>query len=1073
MTKDTFFAYKWHIDKSEENITCIRIYGCDENGDSVCVCIDDFTPYFYIELPTDIDWNNSCKAQLLGDAIDKLCGTTPPIKKQIMYKRKLYGSHIDKNGKYEKFPYLLCAFYNKQDSKNLFYKAKHPIYVSTCGEIRIKIHERDTDPVLQLACCQKIPVCGWINFSGTTPDEEDRVTICKKEYISHRKSLTANTVLTRPPNVNIMGMDIEVNSSVTTAMPNPEKDLDVVFQIACIISRAYDKPSDYKKHILSLCDPDPEKTGSDVTIHKYNSEMEMLMGLVQMVRDHDIHVIAGFNILRFDMDYLVKRAVFLRDMYSFSVFGFHKTKHAEVLSIKWSSSAYKNQSFDYLDGEGRLYIDLLPLIQRSYKFNNYKLTTCAQNLLGESKDPLSVKGIFKCWRMGLTGTKKGCQALGVCAKYCVQDALLCNKLMGHLHTWIDLTEMSRICNVQPFTLYTSGQQIKVYSQVYKFCMGENIVVEKDGYKAKDTDGLVGATVFDPVVGYHINVLPFDFASLYPTTIIAYNIDYSTWVQNEEDAKDSECHLFEWDDHIGCEHDPRLIEIKKLDERILIEMNKIKELRHQRNSIKNKRGCDVKANNREKSRIMNIIVELTNDSKPMRTLRSDLKKKKVKQIMCIKRRYRFRKEPMGVIPTIIQNLLDARRETRKGKVGSIQANKDEIKMLMQKDSTIEITNKIKTLNDTNSVLSVRQIAYKLSSNSMYGGFGVREGYLPFMIGAMITTYKGRTNIGIVKKEIPGKHKGEFVYGDTDSNYVKFPHIKDMGELWDYGLEVAKKVTALFPKPIELEFEEEIYADFFILTKKRYMYRMCKRDGVVDKKIGKKGVLLARRDSCQYIRTMYEDLTTMIFDRRSYVDCINHIVEMINNMFRGLIPSSNFVTTKSVGDCGDLTYEDTFNEKNEAKWLIGQYKIPPLPSDPVMRAEKMNKKSATNVMEYCLHSLPAPVQLGQKMRRRGVRVDAGSRLDYVITDTHGHKADQWKNIESAEYFEKYKRILGIDYLYYLKQMINSIDQIIYAAFHSDKLFKDDFVLSQYKLRSGPLLKTLNIIKSAGANEFKFTN
>ena len=36
----------------------------------------------------------------------------------------------------------------------------------------------------------------------------------------------------------------------------------------------------------------------------------------------------------------------------------------------------------------------------------------------------------------------------------------------------------------------------------------------------------------------------------------------------------------------------------------------------------------------------------------------------------------------------------------------------------------------------------------------------------------------------------------------------------------------------------------------------MYTSCGKDGIVDKKIGKRGVILARRDNSLFIRTIYE-------------------------------------------------------------------------------------------------------------------------------------------------------------------------------------------------------------------------
>ena len=50
------------------------------------------------------------------------------------------------------------------------------------------------------------------------------------------------------------------------------------------------------------------------------------------------------------------------------------------------------------------------------------------------------------------------------------------------------------------------------------------------------------------------------------------------------------------------------------------------------------------------------------------------------------------------------------------------------------------------------------------NSMYGSWGVQRGYLPFMPGAICTTFMGRTNIEIVAKTIQEKYGGKLVYGD---------------------------------------------------------------------------------------------------------------------------------------------------------------------------------------------------------------------------------------------------------------------------------------------------------------------
>ena len=181
--------------------------------------------------------------------------------------------------------------------------------------------------------------------------------------------------------------------------------------------------------------------------------------------------------------------------------GFHKTAHAREKIIKWSSSAYKNQEFEYLDAEGRVFVDLLPLVKRDFKFNNYRLGTIAEYFIGETKDPLGHKGIFKCYRIGTKRndigeySDKAKRAMAICGKYCVQDSALVVRLCDKLKTWVGLTEMAKTCGVSVFALYTQGQQIKVYSQLYKYCMLNDIVVEKDGYQVSENERYVGAKVF--------------------------------------------------------------------------------------------------------------------------------------------------------------------------------------------------------------------------------------------------------------------------------------------------------------------------------------------------------------------------------------------------------------------------------------------------------------------------------------------------------------------------------------------------------------------------------------------------
>ena len=1062
METDKFFPYSWHIDDEEEEITCIRIYGIDENNLNVCIRVDNFTPYVYVELPNKIKWNPG-NAQLVGNKIDELLGLQKPLKKMLMMKKKLYGAHIESNGSTKLFPFLFCSFSARKDIKTLGYKLRSSLNIVGIGSIKLKMHESDADPILQLTCCRQISTAGWIEFHGKLQNEDEKITLCDKEYKVKWKNLfpiISNTV----PCPKIMGFDIEVNSTNPSAMPNPHKPGDKVFQISCVISRYGESVDKYEKYLLTLGQPEQNIVGEDVLIYMYDTESDLLTGFTQLIRDENPNIIVGYNILGFDIPYMNDRAKFNMCIFNFDQQGFHKYAHAKEKTIKWSSSAYKNQEFQFLDAEGRVYVDLLPLVKRDFKFSNYKLKTIAEHFIGETKDPLSVKGIFKCYRIGVTKNKDGeysktaRKAISVVGKYCVQDSLLTVLLMDKLQTWTSLTEMAKTCCVPIFTLYTQGQQIKVYSQLYKYCMYENIVVEKDAYQVSEAERYVGAHVFPPIPGQYNQVVPFDFASLYPTTIIAYNIDYHTWVSDESDIPDNKCHIMQWEDHIGCEHDPKVIRKMELTKLIEKEHEKIKKIRERKNKTTDKF---------RKKELGDEIKTLVDDLKPYVKERSDLNKSKPKFPMCAKRYYRFLKEPRGVLPTIIQNLLDARSHTRTVDMVNV---KKKIRHLESCDG--DNTKELESLNSLLNVLDKRQLAYKVSANSMYGAMGVRKGYLPFMPGAMCTTYMGRKNIEITADTIVKKFGGELVYGDTDSNYINFPLMKDKTdeELWKYSEFVADELTKLFPPPIKLEFEGQLYPFFFILTKKRYMYRKVEKKGnklVYSDSIGKKGVLLARRDNSNFVRVVYEGVINRIADKTDKDLVLYWVLEQINKMFSGCNQHSDFVVTKAVGNSGGFQAEAFTNEKGVRKAKVGDYTVKILSSDPTEREEQLKQKGAENEEEYYLLSLPAQVQLAERMQRRGQRVDAGSRLEYLITDPERHTAKQYEKVECAEYYAKHKYAIKIDYFYYLKALANPLDQVLSVAFPGVV----EFVLEQYKFRYKVRRNLLNELTELFTPKLKF--
>ena len=457
MEKYDLFPYYWYIDDEQDEITAIRVYGIDKNNKNICIHIDNFTPFCYLQLPTDIEWDDST-IKLLSNKIDDQMKERKPLDKVLVFKHKLYGANVSIHNKKQKFPYLFCKFSTKNDMEVLEkFVNRFSFLVTGLGNVKVKMHEHNADPILQLTSFRKISPTGWITFKGKKIEKENKITLCDSEFMVKYENIfpLEKDIVALP---KIMVFDLEVNSTNPSAMPKANKPGDKIFQISCIVGREGSK--DYKPYLLTLGQVDKSFLGENVIPRTFKTEAELIQGFTDLVNEENPNILAGYNIMEFDIPYMIDRAKFNLCVSEFQRIGFHKYNIAKQRSIKWSSSAYKNQEFHFLEAEGRLFIDLLPLVKRDYKMDNYRLKTISDFFLGETKDPLTHKGIFKCYRLGMEKdkhnnfTKKAIKAMSVVGKYCVQDSVLVFKLLNKLQTWIGLCEMSKTCCVQIFTLYT-------------------------------------------------------------------------------------------------------------------------------------------------------------------------------------------------------------------------------------------------------------------------------------------------------------------------------------------------------------------------------------------------------------------------------------------------------------------------------------------------------------------------------------------------------------------------------------------------------------------------------------------
>jgi len=169
---------------------------------------------------------------------------------------------------------------------------------------------------------------------------------------------------------------------------------------------------------------------------------------------------------------------------------------------------------------------MLQIILREHKLRSYSLNSVAAHFLGEQKEDVHHSLITQLQN----GDEFSRRRLAV---YCIKDAYLPLQLMDKLMCLFNQTEMARVTGVPISFLFTRGQQIKVTSQLYRKARKHDLLIPVEHHN-KDGDKYEGAVVIEPTRGYYGQpVATLDFASLYPSIMMAHNLCYSTLVPRHQ------------------------------------------------------------------------------------------------------------------------------------------------------------------------------------------------------------------------------------------------------------------------------------------------------------------------------------------------------------------------------------------------------------------------------------------------------------------------------------------------------------------------------------------------------------
>ncbi len=767
---------------SEGPCPVMRMFGVTDNGVSIVCHIHGFAPYFYIQAPKNFQKEN-CKLymdKLNRAVIRDMRSNEEKIENAVLalemvQKQSIYGFRGS-----EKLTFLKITMCLQRLIASAA-RCVDSIFRSSEDSTSIQTFESNIDFEIRFMVDTKVVGCNWIELPKGTytirpPNQmESRSQIEVDIAYNKFKSYEPEGQWSRIAPLRVLSFDIECAGRKGVF---PEPEFDPVIQIANYVIRQGEKDP-FIKVIFTLKDCAPI-VGHEVKC--FEDEKKLLNAWADFVREVDPDLMTGYNIQNFDLGYLLDRAKHIK-CNTFPFLGRIKRSQTRIRRAILQSKQMGKRENKVINIEGRVQFDLLLVLLRDYKLRSYTLNAVSYHFLTEQKEDVH-HSIITDLQNGTDQTRKRL------AVYCLKDALLPLKLLEKLMCIINYMEMARVTGVPLSYLLSRGQQIKVVSQLLRKALEQDLVMP--ALRPQQGEDFSGALVIEPIKGYYgVPIATLDFASLYPSIMMAHNLCYTTLIHPSKASQ------FNEDQYIKTPSGSYFV-------------------------------------------------------------KASLRK--------------------GLLPEILEDLLAARKKAK-------EDLKEETDPLRKK------------------VLDGRQLALKMSANSVYGFTGAQVGKLPCLDISQSVTAFGRVMIDMTKncvEELYTAANGypkdaQVIYGDTDSVMVNFG-VETVEEAMKLGKEAAIKITEKFIKPIKLEFEK-VYYPYLLINKKRYA-GLYWTNPIKHDKMDCKGIETVRRDNCPLVANLINTCLQKILIDRNPEAAVEFAKQTISDLLCNRVDISNLIITKEL-------------------------------------------------------------------------------------------------------------------------------------------------------------------------------
>ena len=496
-----------------------------------------------------------------------------------------------------------------------------------------------------------------------------------------------------------------------------------------------------------------------------------------------------------------------------------------------------------------------------------------------AKDDVSAKQMFKLF-------DQGSNERAIVATYCVMDCALVIKLMDKLKVLNNCIAMSNVCNVPLSYIFTRGQGIKSLSLVSKHCRKLNYIITKPIEKYNKNDDIVdeekdkyeGALVIPPKVGIHYNpICVLDFSSLYPSSIICYNISH-------------ECLIFD-------------------EYKINVDLTKYKinsiEFDVETKGVKETVTCNyVEKLNGEKGILPVILMDLLNN------------RKRVKKLMD--------NETNPFMKKIYDGFQLAYKGTANSIYGILGAPVSPLFLLKLAQSTTAVGRKMlnyskdfierpfarlvnKSVGDYDEYKQFALNYFKnIPAKKFFDDESKEKGKNYKNLDEFIDYFKN-TIYNILGDEL--KIKPEIVYGDTDSVFfdvkmydvetkLRYKEKDILAKCIEIGKIAGETITITLPEPEKQVYEKTLYP-LILLSKKRYVGNLYE-DNDIDFYQKSMGIVLKRRDNAKIVKVVVGGVVKILLNESDPKKTIDYTKNILYKILRGEYLIDKFIVSKTLKD-----------------------------------------------------------------------------------------------------------------------------------------------------------------------------